>query len=459
MGIYGAMTTAVTGLRAQSKALELISGNVANSQTTGYKRSDSNFVDLITDSDPSQQKAGGAISLSRATNDVQGDIQSAERETFMAINGDGYFVVDTASGRTDNAPVFAGQDLYTRRGDFEVDRDGFLVNGSGYYLKGYAIDPNTGNPSGSVVSPIQVTNDFLEAETTTRINYRANLAAYPLSADADPDTANSELMNLSAYSVAATTATGPNQITGAESSTFVDDTVSGGAITTYTSTGQAVNVQFRWGKVDSVANGGTDTWNLFYLTDTDATGTTAAWQNAGIDYTFDTSGKMTAPASGTVALSGVTVDGTTVGNISLVHGSSGMTQFSDSNGTVKVTELAQNGYPAGELVGVSVSDTGRVVATYTNNQQIEIAEVVLASFNADNKLRKLDGGAFAATSDSGTAILGANGSIIGSALEASNVDIADEFTKLIITQQAYAANTRIVTSADEMLQEALNMVR
>ncbi|MCC2111259.1 MAG: flagellar hook-basal body complex protein [Hyphomicrobiales bacterium] len=459
MGIYGAMTTAVTGLRAQSKALELISGNVANSQTTGYKRSESNFVDLITDSDPSQQKAGGAIALSRATNNVQGDIQSADKETYMAVNGDGYFVVDTAVGRSDNAPVFSGQDLYTRRGDFEVDRDGFLVNGAGYYLKGYEIDPNTGNPSGSVVSAIQVTNDFLDAETTTQIDYRANLPSYPLSADADKNTPDSELMNLAYYSVAPTTATGPDQITGAEASTFVDDTVSGGAITTYTSTGQAVNVQFRWAKVDSVESGGIDTWNLYYLVDTDATGAATAWQNAGVDYDFDSNGQMTAPATGTVTLSAVTVDNTTVGNINMIHGTTGITQFSDANGTVKVTELAQNGYPAGELVGVSVSDTGRVVATYTNNQQVEIAEVVLASFNADNKLRKLDGGAFAATSESGTAILGANGSIIGSALEASNVDIADEFTKLIITQQAYAANTRIVTSADEMLQEALNMVR
>ena len=459
MGIYGAMTTAVSGMRSQSKALEHISGNVANSQTTGYKRTETNFVDLISDSDTRQQSAGGSIAYSRATNDVQGDVQSADKETYMAVNGDGYFVVDTVVGRSDNEPVFSGQDLYTRRGDFEVDKDGYLVNGSGYYLKGYEIDQKTGNTSGSVAKAIRVSNDFLDAKQTTEISYRANLPSYPRSADADENTPNSELMNMAAYSQAATTATGPDTITGSESTTFIDDSVSGGAITTYTSTGESVNIQFRWVKVDSTSNGGTDTWNLYYLVDSDATGSQTAWKNAGVDYTFDTNGKMTAPSSGTVTLSSVTVDGVSVGNINLKHGTTGITQYADSNGTVKVTELAQDGYPAGELVGVSVSESGRVVATYSNNQQVEIAEVVLASFNSDNNLRKLDGGAFAATSESGTAILGANGTIIGSALESSNVDIADEFTKLIITQQAYAANTRIVTTADKMLSEALNMIR
>ncbi len=136
-----------------------------------------------------------------------------------------------------------------------------------------------------------------------------------------------------------------------------------------------------------------------------------------------------------------------------------ITQFADSNGSVQVTELRQNGYSAGELVGVSISEQGRIVASYTNGRTVDLYDVTLASFNAANRLQKLDGGAFAVTQDSGQAILGAQGTIIGASLENSNTDIADEFTKLIVTQQAYSASTRIVTTSDEMLQEVLNMVR
>jgi len=100
-----------------------------------------------------------------------------------------------------------------------------------------------------------------------------------------------------------------------------------------------------------------------------------------------------------------------------------------------------------------------VVASYSNGRAIDIAEIPLVSFLGENALKRLDGGAFEATTESGPAIFGASGSIVGSSLEGSNTDIADEFTKLIVTQQAYAANTRIVTTADQMLQETINMIR
>jgi flagellar hook protein FlgE len=106
-----------------------------------------------------------------------------------------------------------------------------------------------------------------------------------------------------------------------------------------------------------------------------------------------------------------------------------------------------------------VNEKGRVIATYSNGRTLEMAEIVLANFNADNALKRLDGGAFEATSESGQAQYGAPGKIVAKSLEGSNTDIADEFTKLIVTQQAYAANTRIVTTSDQMLQETLNMVR
>ena len=125
-------------MRAQSYALENVSGNIANSQTTAFKRIDTSFVDLIPDEQPSKQLAGNVTANSRSTNTVQGDIQSASIGTFMAINGDGFFVVQKPSSFVDNRPVFDGIDNYTRRGDFQPDKNGYLVNGAGYLPDGHS---------------------------------------------------------------------------------------------------------------------------------------------------------------------------------------------------------------------------------------------------------------------------------------------------------------------------------
>src|SRR5215204_5052285 len=195
MGIFGALTTAVTGMRAQSFALENVSGNIANSQTTAFKRMDTSFVDLIPDATPSKQLAGSVVANARMTNTIQGDVQSATIGTYMAINGDGFFVVQKPSAFTDNQPVFDGIDRYTRRGDFQPDKNGFLVNGAGYFLMGIPVDSTTGNLVGSVPQVLKFQNDLLPAQATTQIEYRANLASYPLTAGHDTDIPRSELLN------------------------------------------------------------------------------------------------------------------------------------------------------------------------------------------------------------------------------------------------------------------------
>jgi flagellar hook protein FlgE len=557
MGLFGAMTTAVGGLRAQAFALENVSGNIANSQTIGFKRVDTSFADLVPDSVPQLQLAGGVIARSRSTNNVQGDIQNASVDTFMAINGDGYFVVQKPSGFPDGVPVFTGVDLFTRRGDFQLDKDGFLVNGSGYYLKLLRVDSATGNVSGSIPEVLQFSNDFLPAQATSLIEYRANLASYPRTGQADADVPGSERLDPTAFTFDPSTA-GTGTVVANDVPIFLQQTISGGAITVFDPVGSPINIQLRWGKlpndpavatgnvdlstpvdlgaafdtetvtvtvdgvdtvltintttmshsdeltaaIDAIAgisaalNGSdfleitgdtpttnftisysdpaigtalglagatyqsTDTraWELFYLEDANAVGTNVAWRNAGQSYTFDVSGQMTS-ATQTVTLTGVSINGVPLNDITISHGADGITQFADVNGTAQINLLRQDGYPAGELQSISVNEKGRIIATYSNGRTLEMAEIVLASFNADNSLKRLDGGAFEATSESGAAQYGAPGKIIGKSLEGSNTDIADEFTKLIITQQAYAANTRIVTTSDSMLQETLNMVR
>ncbi len=180
MGLFDALTSAVSGLQGQSFAMQNISGNIANSQTIAYKGINTSFSDLIPgDSIPSKQVAGGVIANSQATNNVQGAIQTASSGTDMAINGDGFFLVQSPTSFSGSAPVFGGVDSYSRRGDFQLDANGFLVNGGGYYLEGIPIDSTTGNPIGTVAAPLQFQNNFLPASATTTVQYGINLPSFP----------------------------------------------------------------------------------------------------------------------------------------------------------------------------------------------------------------------------------------------------------------------------------------
>jgi flagellar hook protein FlgE len=455
MGIFGALTTAVTGMRAQAFALENISGNIANSQTTAFKRVDTSFEDLIPDTSLNAQLAGNVIAQSRTTNTVQGDIQNASVSTFMAINGQGFFVVEKPDSFTNGTPTFSGTQLYSRRGDFQVDSNGYMVNGAGYYLMGIPVDPTTGNAAATVPQTLQFQNGFIPAVPTTVIDYRANLASYPLTTNHDTAVPGSELVKPADFSTPVGTS-----VVASDNTTFLNETITGGAVTAYDTAGTPVNIQLRWGKMDSASLGAghTDTWNLFYQTNSAATGAQVQWVNAGTNYTFGANGQLN-PAIPTSTLSGVTVDGVALGNIDLVHGTNGMTQFADANGGVQINMLQQNGFPAGQLQSIAISDKGRVQGTYSNGRTLDLAEVTLANFSGANSLQRIDGGAFAATVDSGLPSYSAPGKIIGSSLEGSNTDIADEFTKLIVTQQAYSANTRVITTSNQMVQDLLNMLR
>ena len=576
MGIFGALNTAVAGLRAQSFALENISGNIANSQTTGFKRFDTSFRDLVGSGEniASKQTAGLVQASTRGTNNVQGAIEASDRNTFLAINGDGYFIVKEATNVVDGNTVFSGNDLYTRRGDFELDKDGHLVNGSGYYLSGYAVDPNTGNLTGNVPDVIQIDGDFLESSRTSEIDYRANLPSYPLSANADPTDPNSELLDISLYgtgtasftptitppptatdngiavitaadiatltdgdqititdgSVGAQTFTynstsdgldgatfgsvdtlvtalgaaanpvtatlagtdvqvtstnlnetitpalatddpgpgrqygAPDTITANNETTFLNSSIAGGAITIFDDNGSPLDVQIRWAKTQNAGISGAtnDTYEMYYLNNSNASGASTKWTRVGAGtahngYQFNSSGQMTEINDESLD---VTLDlaGSSIA-VTFRHGPGGLTQYDDPNGTTALTSLAQDGYPAGDLIDVSINDGGRVVASYSNGQTRDLAEIALADFNADNELRRVDGGAYLQTSASGEPLFTAPTNVVAASLEASNTDIADEFSKLIITQQAYTANTRTLSAADEMLQEAVNIVR
>ena len=403
MGLFDALTTAVSGLNAQSFAMQNISGNIANSQTTAYKGIDTSFANMIPgDSVPTRQIAGGVIANSRATNNVQGTIQSTKSTTDMAINGNGYFIVQAPTGFSGNQPLFGGIDSYTRRGDFQLDANGYLVNGSGYFLEGILIDPTTGNPVGSVAAPLQFQGNFLPASATSQVGYGINLPSLPQTNAYIPTTPNSELLNPADFSVGNDpTIAGAGVVVGQDVSTFVNETIDGGSVTIYDAIGTPANLQLRWAKVDSVAAGGTDTWELFYQTDATATGTNPAWINSNISFAFDANGQLNPPVTN-IPLTGVTINTTTIGNLNIASPTGGITQFANTSGVATVNNLQQNGYAAGQLKSIAVSDTGNIIGTFSNGQNVALAQVPLVHFNSPNNLKALDGGAYQLTNEFGT---------------------------------------------------------
>ena len=616
MGIFDALNTSVGGLQAQSFALQNISGNIANAQTTGYKGITTAFSDLIPDStNPNRQVAGGVTSYAVATITTQGTVSASTVGTYMAITGDGFFNVQAPTGTVDNQPVFSGVTYYTRRGDFQVDANGNLVNSAGYYLMGVPVDPKTGNPLGNVPQVLQFQNNFVPAQPTSTLQYAANLPAVPstlssssatagtitaagglnpsdfsnnfnplvVGTPAPPYTDNtisgSAAMNQQTPPVAITSATllsgtapsdslpggfavgdtitvgtapgttitftdastavppgvqdathvriddtvgdllgkigavtgvtptidastgaitlhtgttedlsvtsasggwtsmgfgattnlarggggtpGAGVVIGNDQTIFQQESISGGAVTVYDATGTAVNLQLRWAKTDSASLGAghSDTWNLFYQANPNASGTQAAWINVGTNFTFGTNGQMSSPVGSSITMSNVTVGTQSLGDLTLNLGTGGLTQYASSGGNATINAINQNGYAAGQLQSVAVNNDGIVVGTFSNGQNLDLAQVSLSHFNGTNYLKAMDGGAYAVTDESGPAIAGASGHISGSSLEGSNTDIADEFTKLIVTQQAYSANTKVITTANSMVQDLLNVLR
>jgi flagellar hook protein FlgE len=472
MSFFGSMTTAITGIKAQASALGYISDNIANSQTTGFKRTEASFQDIVTVSTPSNQQPGAVLAQPKYTNSVQGSIDATSVTTNMAINGDGYFVVTKSIGISDTRPVFQELSYYTRRGDFSMDKNGYMVNGGGYFLEGTPIDPLTGNPAGDVPAVVQINNNFLAAKQSTTINYTANLPTYPKTPNSDTTIAGSELLQTDAEIAAVApfhnnpslTTAGNGFVQAQDEDAFLDRSSSGGAVTAYDALGNAVNVQLRWAKVDNAAGEGMaaaaagEKWQLFYKSDDNASGTAAKWMNVGQDYVFDSTGQLTPPVPATT-ISDLTVNGINIGDISLYHGNGNVTQFANSNGTITVNKIEQDGYASGSLVSVAVTESGRISGTYSNGKTVDLFAVTLAKFNNPEGLQRIDGTAFQATEKSGDPILGATGTIVPQSLESSNVDLSDEFSKLIIAQQAYTANTRVITTADSLIQETLNMKR
>lgn len=437
MSLFGALTTAISGLSAQSRALGHVSDNVSNSQTIGFKRVDTGFVNFLTQSTNDSHSPGSVIARPDYTNAVQGTIEQSEDPLALAIGGQGFFSVAAALGTANGRPIFDERQFFTRAGDFRLDRDGYMVNGSGYFLQGWPSDAS-GNPDRTTLEPIQVNQQVFNPIATTRMELAANL---PPQAPVAPISTQMQLYDTLGvrHIVNLTfTQTSPNVWDMAiDAPTDVNAAARG-----------SVEIRFGAGGPPTVA--------------ASPDGTVAGFGTAG----------------GSVALAGGTAPGdpaeitfdadfgqgaqTVTLNLGAIGEARGLTQFAAT--AFSVRNQNQNGVPLGSYAGVAMRNNGDVAVNYDNGQSRVIARVPLVAFSDPDKLQRLDGQAFMRTVESGEArVTDASsngvGKLVTGSLERSNVDIATEFTKLIVAQRAYTANTRIVTASDELLQETINMRR
>ena len=208
---------------------------------------------------------------------------------------------------------------------------------------------------------------------------------------------------------------GQGVVTANDLTAFTSESISGGAVTGYNSAGTPINLQLRWAKTDSASLGAghQDTWNLFYESNSSASGLTAEWTNVGTAFTFNSNGALISPSGSGITIPNVTVNNQALGNVALNFSSGALTQFASTTGAATVNQIQQNGYAAGQLQSVAINNNGLVVGTFSNGQNLDLASVTLSHFNGTNYLQALSGEAYAVTDQSGPAIAGASGSIAG----------------------------------------------
>jgi flagellar hook protein FlgE len=438
MSIYTALRAGVSGLTANSSALAVISDNIANVNTVGYKRSGVDFSALVNaQNSNTTYNAGGVLPLTRQQISLQGSLEQSRSTTDFAVSGEGFFVVSS-----NNQPLASGGSvLFTRAGSFTVDAAGYMVNAQGLFLQGWPV-----NSDGSVVSsptslsaiePINVAGVGGLAEPTANVTINANL--------------NSDQTSYAG----AQGAYDPGDLATGTITPHFESTLE-----VFDSLGAPRTIAFGFLKT------GPNTWAVeaYARPNTSVTGGAASGGLLG-------SGTITYNSDGTVQTvtggiaSAVTANwASSTGaaaqplNIDL---SSGMTQFANNFG---VTSVTADGVPPGDLVGLVLEGDGFLTAQFSNGRARALYQIPLATFLNPNGLKADQGGAFSTTLESGlyninAANAGGAGRIVSGALEASNVDLAAEFTNLITTQRAYSASSRIITTADEMLEELLRVKR
>ncbi len=446
MNVLDAMRKALSGLNAQSDALANISNNIANSSTVGYNSLDTQFDTLVSEGGSTGQSQEMGVSTNNRMNiSTAGQISSTGIATDIAVNGGGFLVVNSSANAS------TGTYAVTRAGSFRPDANGNLVNVGGYYLQGSPLNadgtPANGNTSNGVsdLSTVNISNISASATPTTAVTFNANLPSAE-----------------TAYSL---TPSGPSST----------------AVTYYDPLGQAQQLTMSFTPAAAAAAGDpqTNTWTM-NITDTaskTATNPTGLVGQAQVVFNANganagtmasvtpTAASPAAPGDGYDAITGdftvPTGNGSPIKiNIGKLNSTQGMTQLSGDYSAEKVTK---DGSSFGLLQGVSVNNSGQVVASFTNGSTRPLYQLSLAMLPNENGLQASSGNTYLLSQAAGVPTLetpgtGSAGTTEGGSLEGSNVDIGSELTNLIQTQRAYQSNATVVTTSDQMLQ-TLNQMK
>jgi flagellar hook protein FlgE len=429
--------TALSGLKASQTDLGVISNNIANVGTTGFKRSDTEFGDLVSTSPLQSNGLAGQGTRLRgiAQQYTQGGLEASERSLDLAISGQGFFMTRASSS---NAQV-----AYTRNGAFSVDADRFITDSSGAYLQVLPTDS-----SGTV--------------TATGIT-SARSVQLPLSSGTSQATQNIDLAVTfpSAADVPSTRAvydaTNPYVFDRNDSNSYNQSTTT----TVYDASGTAFPMTTYYIR-QNIPSGATTTttWVAHtFISDTEISyDSTAATQPAPLSLVFDAGGAMTAP-SAAITIDPVTPNGATSAlEFDLTYGPS--TQQSSAPFTL--TSFDQDGFAAGALDNVSVGSDGLIVATFSNGDSQALGKIIVATFANPEGLRQLGDSKWGATGVSGEPLVGeansnGTGLIQSGALEQANVDITEELVALIQAQRNFSANAKTIEAANQMTQTIVNL--
>lgn len=430
MAVIGAMFSGISGLNANSVAMEIIGNNLANMNTPGFKYSRADFQDVMAKI-MSQGLTIGRGSVIGGSTMVfsQGGFETTDNATDLALSGEGFFMVrDTLNNGS----------FYTRAGAFKVDSTGYLVNSSGYRVQGFALDAN-GEIEG-LPTDILIPTAPMNPVATTEITMLANL-------DADAEYV------------------GPFDLTDPDgTSNFAT------AITVYDSLGSAHQVTTYFTKAATAGPGGGGLWNYNVVVGADdATGGAAYIASTGT-LEFSTSGALQAHTPGASANFNF-VGNVTQGQVIEMNfgtpiadggtGLDGTTQFSD---TSAIISQRQDGYAPSYMESLAVNEDGIVYGQFANGKSQNFARIAVVNFANPNGLNQLGSSMFSETTLSGEPVVSVanvsgNGSIFSNNLELANTDIAGQFVSLITTQRAYQAASRAITTANEMMSESINMTR
>ena len=413
----------LSGLNAASKNLEVIGNNIANSNTFGSKASRGEFSDVYANAlnGSGSSAVGIGTTLSAVSQQfTQGNITSTENPMDLAINGGGFFQVGSA-----NSPV-----MYSRNGQFKVDRSGYIVNNDALRLMGYPADGTGVIQPGNAVA-LQLPTAGINPQASSEIEIE---------------------MNLDARAAVTAPAAGA-AIDFSDPRTYNNAT----SLTVYDAKGQDVALTYYFQKA------ATDTWNVFVTANGAPVNGTAAAPLATTTINFPSNGGTPTAPVGAVSFdipaSVNAVGAQTLAITGVQLTLSGATQYGAGFG---VTNLSQNGYAPGQLTGISIEGNGVVMARYSNGQNKPAGQIELATFRNPQGLQPQGGNAWARSFASGDPILGVAGEgnlgvLQSGALEESNVDLTAELVSMITAQRIYQANAQTIKTQDQVLQTLVNL--